>query len=83
MFLYQSRRYGITVAEYQALIAQGVCDACHEPTAKRQIDHYHDGTGRIRGILCPNCNSALGHAHDDVARLRLLITYLESEPSRS
>jgi hypothetical protein len=27
-------------------------------------------------LLCHNCNSALGHAKDDQARLRALIVYL-------
>jgi hypothetical protein len=29
-----------------------------------------------RGLLCNDCNLALGHAHDDPARLRALIVYL-------
>lgn len=70
-------RYGITVGEYRALIAGGTCDACGRPSSKLQIDHDH-GTGTIRGVLCLNCNSALGHAGDATERLRLLIAYLET-----
>jgi len=69
-------RYGLSVPEYQRLIEQGVCDACGRPSAKLQIDHCHE-TGRIRGVLCPNCNSALGHIGDNADRLRLLIAYLD------
>lgn len=42
-----------------------------------QIDHDHD-TGTVRGLLCKPCNSALGHAKDDLERLRGLVEYLES-----
>jgi hypothetical protein len=74
-------RYGITVPEYQALIAQDFCDACGQPSAKTlEIDHCHD-TGLIRGVLCHNCNSALGHAKDDIDRLTRLIAYISSHQS--
>lgn len=40
------------------------------------IDHCHK-TGELRGILCRNCNLALGHAKDNAAVLRSLAAYLE------
>jgi hypothetical protein len=69
-------RYGITVPEYLAFISQGICDACGKPSDKTlEIDHDHD-TGSIRGVLCHNCNSALGHVRDDESRLLGLVAYL-------
>jgi len=38
------------------------------------VDHVH-GTKTIRGLLCPKCNFAIGHAHDDPAVLRNLSAY--------
>jgi len=40
------------------------------------IDHCHD-SGRVRGILCKDCNLVLGWMKDTPARLRALADYLE------
>lgn len=40
-----------------------------------QVDHCHR-TNIVRGLLCPRCNTALGHVDDDVNRLRGLIEYI-------
>lgn len=65
---YRMRRYGITLAEYEQMFeAQGhkcrLC-GCEKAGAGRDdqwcIDHCHNN-GRIRGILCHNCNTALGY----------------------
>jgi len=70
------RRYGLTVADVDAMIeAQGgTCAVC--PGSPQHVDHDHE-TGEIRGILCFNCNQALGNARDDVNVLRGLARYLE------
>ena len=74
------RRYGITAQQYDALLQEqgGGCAVCSRlPEARPlQVDHDH-ATEAIRGLLCANCNSALGHAKDDIDRLRALIAYLE------
>jgi hypothetical protein len=62
--------------------AQGSrCAVCQSPEPGRKSGHWctdHDHkTGRVRGILCSGCNTALGHAKDDPLRLRLLAEYLE------
>lgn len=63
----------------QMLAGQGgKCAACRGDSGRRpfQVDHCHE-TGQIRGLLCGNCNSTLGHAKDDRDRLRALIRYLD------
>jgi hypothetical protein len=45
---------------------------------KRCIDHCH-ATGRIRGVICTRCNSAIGYAGDSPRLLRRIADYLEAE----
>ena len=40
------------------------------------IDHCHN-TGNVRGLLCFNCNAALGKARDSIEVLTNLISYLQ------
>ena len=40
------------------------------------IDHDHK-TGKVRGILCHNCNLALGLLKDDINILQAMIRYLK------
>lgn len=40
------------------------------------IDHNHE-TGKLRGILCINCNKLLGHCKDSIETLENAIKYLE------
>lgn len=44
--------------------------------SKHIIDHCHT-TGKIRGLLCTNCNNMLGKAKDNVEVLKKAISYLE------
>lgn len=77
------RHYGVTVEEYnQLLVAQdGRCAICKtdSPGGRRNqyfhVDHDHK-TGEIRGLLCKNCNIALGHLKDDVDLAMAVAAYL-------
>lgn len=46
-------------------------------SARLSVDHDHV-TGRMRGLVCTNCNFVLGHAKDDPTILRAAALYLES-----
>jgi hypothetical protein len=73
------RTFGITLEEYEALIASqgGLCPGCgDELTSSSHVDHCH-ARGQIRGVLCNNCNLTLGLAADSPQRLRRLALYLE------
>jgi hypothetical protein len=69
----------ITETDYQAMLIKqhGTCAICSKPTGKRRldIDHDHD-TGKVRGLLCLNCNRAIGLFNEDPHRLVSAIEYL-------
>lgn len=71
------RKYGITEAERDEMIGAqgGVCCICLAAPAT-QVDHCHK-TGRVRGVLCFNCNSGLGLLGDDPAAMNRAAEYLE------
>jgi hypothetical protein len=71
------RRYGITAADADALLAAqgGVCAVCKEAPADH-VDHDHE-TGAVRALLCFNCNGGLGQFRDDPATLRAAADYVE------
>jgi recombinational DNA repair protein (RecF pathway) len=71
------RAYGITLEEYNVLLEKhdNRCYACGR-TDSLVVDHCHT-TGVIRGILCNNCNSALGFVNDEIETLNRMIDYLE------
>ena len=76
------RRRGATQQMYDALYEaqKGCCALCNEPEEKFAwlcIDHDHD-TGRIRGLLCPNCNRGLGLLQDRPDLLRKAADYVDT-----
>lgn len=77
------KTYGISLDDYDEMLEQqgGVCKICGSDTPSKRtgrffIDHCHD-TGKVRGLLCMRCNSAIGFLNDDPALLRKAIEHLE------
>ncbi len=66
---------------------KGLCAICHNPeTSKRYktltVDHCHK-TEQIRGLLCSNCNRALGFLRENVKVLKSAIKYIQKyEPNK-
>jgi hypothetical protein len=74
--------YGITREQYRALwLAQkGVCAVCRKPerTARNRlltIDHDHV-TGQVRGLLCSQCNRAIGLLDDSPKVIEAAASYV-------
>lgn len=87
------RLYKMTYDDFLAMAeAQGgLCAICGEQPSSGQtkrcrglyIDHDH-ATGKVRGLLCTNCNNGIGHFKDSIARLLKAIDYLKRhEPKES
>ncbi|MEU9102717.1 endonuclease VII domain-containing protein [Streptomyces sp. NPDC048361] len=74
---YFHRKYGLTPAQLDALVAdqQGICCICLSAPAQH-VDHCHE-TGRVRGVLCFSCNAALGQFKDRPDVMRRAATYVE------
>ena len=79
-------RYGITIEEYEKIFEdQGNCCAICKGTSTKSmseertsfsVDHCHE-TGKVRGILCNQCNRGLGMLGDSLESLKSALTYLE------
>lgn len=69
--------YNITPDQLQELKNKqnNKCLLCSKET-KLYVDHCHK-SGKIRGLLCPKCNSALGLFFDNTDVLEKAIKYLK------
>lgn len=84
-------RYGLTSIDRETLLDEqnNRCLICSEEikfTGKRGprandavVDHDHE-TGRVRGIVCSNCNSLLGLIDKKKIDLEKVKAYLENTP---
>lgn len=53
------------------------CNICGaQPEEPLRVDHNHE-TGAVRGLLCRNCNVALGLMQDSPERLQQALSYLQ------
>ena len=55
-----------------------LCKVKFKTDSDYHVDHCHQ-TNKIRGLLCPSCNKALGLFKDDPNTLRRAATYVESK----
>jgi hypothetical protein len=77
------KHYRLTLEQYEQMLSeQGyVCKICGKPETSKphglSVDHCHS-TGKVRGLLCGNCNTLLGHAKDSTEVLLKCVNYLEN-----
>ncbi|QAX98161.1 endonuclease VII [Pseudomonas phage PaGz-1] len=79
------KAYGLTLRQYRAMVEEfdekcGICGEEGFELVKGQrlklvIDHCHE-TGRVRGLLCHNCNRGLGLFQDSIRNLKSAAEYL-------
>lgn len=86
-------KYKITLEDFDNMLQQqeGVCAICGnpeyrvDPVIKKvrnlSVDHCHK-TGKVRGLLCSDCNIGLGAYRDDLYRLAKAIVYLSKQQSK-
>ena len=78
-------RRGITKEEYDIVFEtqKGLCAICQKPPKDKQslaMDHNHE-TNEFRGLLCKECNRALGLFGDNINILTNAVLYLKERGS--
>jgi hypothetical protein len=74
--------FGITTKEYDELLKKqnGKCALCggdQNPTYKFfDVDHVHDESKKVRGLLCRKCNVGLGTFENNLEWLKKALNYL-------
>ena len=83
---YLKRKYNISLEDYNRMLEEqehkcAICkgegflmNKCHK--MKLVVDHCHTN-GNVRGLLCHNCNRALGLLQDDPEALLRGVEYLK------
>ncbi len=76
------RKYGITLEQFNGMLGKqgGHCALCPTLPSEQKngtlvVDHCH-ATGKIRGLLCNPCNTAIGLLKEDKEVLKRAIGYL-------
>ena len=74
--------YGLEIQDYAALLfrQEGRCAVCgvapRHDEPRLCVDHCHR-SGKVRGLLCGHCNTAIGKFRDDASRMRRAAAYVE------
>ena len=83
-------KYKMTLKDFNNLAESqnNVCAICKKPetvkdhrsgkTRDLTVDHCHQ-TGKVRGLLCQNCNMCLGKMGDTVESIENVLKYLKNE----
>jgi len=78
-------KYGITLEQFNDMLEKqnGKCAVCgYSDTSDTNffpvVDHCHD-TGKVRGILCMNCNMGIGKFKDNEIYLYNALVYLKGD----
>lgn len=75
-------KFGISEADYQHLLTEqdNVCAICRKSCITGRnltVDHDHN-TGKVRGLLCFNCNVGIGAFKESAALVATAAKYVSS-----
>lgn len=76
-------KYGIVISTYEAMATaqDHECAICRTPEAQTGerllLDHDHV-TGKVRGLLCRNCNTGLARFKDSTMILQNAFAYMQN-----
>lgn len=82
-----AKKYGISPEEFDSMLAaqDGKCAICGTDKPKGRgrfhVDHHH-GTGKVRALLCGDCNIGLGMFKESPNLLMAATSYLEAHTQR-
>jgi recombination endonuclease VII len=76
------RRYGLTAGDVLAMLRAQLwrCPICLTALTLKtaHVDHDHQ-TGRLRAVVCLNCNGGLGQFQDNPVSMRRAAAYVEGD----
>lgn len=82
------KNYGLRLEDFNTMLVNqsALCAICKQPETQvhpksglpysLSVDHCHK-TGKIRALLCNNCNRVLGAVDDDYTLLEKMIVYIK------
>lgn len=75
------KRFNLTIEDFNTMMIKqnNKCKICNihrdQVTKNFNVDHCHK-TGKVRGLLCLNCNTGLGQFKDNIELMIKAIQYL-------
>ena len=79
------KKYNLTPEGYDVILKRqngvcAICDGIGVDGRRLHVDHCHE-TGKVRGLLCHDCNRGIGMFKDDSKKLQKAANYLSPAPS--
>lgn len=76
-------RYGIDASEFRAMLDTQdnkckICKLLFDGKVRPLIDHNHQ-TGKVRGLLCLHCNSAVGYIKENFDTALNVAKYIQED----
>jgi hypothetical protein len=75
-FTHYQRLRNMNITRDELILLTNVCEVCGTESERAHLDHNHD-TGIVRGVLCHQCNIALGMIKENKIIAGNLIKYIE------